>query len=136
MKGDLEMRVIPGFGVIEKEFEENELNFVDEFIQNEKDKFKGNEFEFIPLSGIVGKLNTALHKRSDNYEKLAKEYDKAKSHPDRYSYYYFNILTDNVRDLCIVLKFMHTSRIHLFSPDGWGLFEHNRLYYIDTWEQI
>lgn len=115
------MNIILGFGSTEKGFEENEYNFVQNFL---KKKATGNYYS----NEVVEELKQELKKRADDYKKLDEEYKTSPTFPDRYGYYYFNVIND-ASDLCVICTFMHINRRHALSPDGWGMMVSKPVWY-------
>ena len=128
------MNIILGFGKTETDFEEQEFNFVEQFIKEKAESFVGDKYNFNFSDELVDELNQKLKERKEHYDKLSDEYKKATEYPDRYSTYYFTVLTDTFSALCIVFKFRHINRRHALSPDGWALLGTKKVYYADIWD--
>jgi len=119
--------VIIGFGKKEEDFEEQELDFVEQFL---RDKFNACKYKFNFSDELVIELKSKLTERQEHYDKLSKQYETATDFPERYTTYSFDILTDRA-DLCVIFKFSHINRRHPMSPDGWALMETKRIYHAD-----
>jgi hypothetical protein len=118
------MHIILGFGKTEEDFEEQERRFVEGFLI---ERMAGNK-DAIFSDEIVEDLRKALKERADEYRRLDREYHDATEYPDRYSTYYFTVLSD-VCDLVVIFKFSHINRRHAMSPDGWALFGTKRVFH-------
>jgi len=127
--------VIIGFGKREEDFEKQELDFVEQFL---RDKFNacGSKYKFNFGNELITELKSKLMERQKHYDKLSKQYETATDFPERYTTYYFNILTDGVVDLCVIFRFSHINRKHPMSPDGWALKQTKRIYHTDIWDFI
>ena len=128
------MNIILGFGKTETDFEQQEFDFVEKFVQEKANNFEGDKYDFCFSEELIAELNAKLKEREEHYKKLDKEYKTATDYPDRYSYYYFTVLTDTFANLCVVFKFSHINRRHAMSPDGWALFGTKKVYYADIWD--
>ncbi len=128
------MNIVLGFGKTETDFEEQEFAFVEEFIKEKANNFVGDNCEFDFSSDLVAELNQKLKERKSFYDKADEDYKMATEHPDRYSTYYFDTLTDTFANLCVVFKFSHINRRHALSPDGWALMKTKKVYYADIWD--
>jgi len=129
------MSLILGFGKTEEDFEQQELDFVEQFIKEKVNNFQGRKIDFYFDDEFVAELTSKLEEREEYYKKLDKEFDEAENPPERYSMFYFKILSDRF-DLCIIFKFFHTYRKHSLSPDGWALLKTKRVYHADIWDYI
>lgn len=129
------MNIILGFGVTEKDFEEQEFNFIENFIVEYAKAHKDFKDKGFHDEQFLLELNKAISLREKHYKKLNDEYKTAKEYPSRYSYYYPYIVHD-WSNLCVVFKFHHVNRHHAFSPDGWALMCSNRVYYADLWDFV
>ncbi len=113
------MNIVLGFGSTETAFEEQERQFIADFLEENKHKHEDLTDWFIFPDELVERLEIMLKARTDEYKRLDKEYRTAESFPDRYSYYYYTILHD-LHDIVVLPKFCHTNRRHALSPDGWA----------------
>lgn len=119
------MNLILGFGKNEEDFEEGERKFVDEFL---REKMKGlTEMDKIFSDDIVAELKETLKLRAEEYKRLDKSYKDAIDYPERYSTYSFNILND-VCEMAIIFRFIHTNRRHPMSPDGWACIREKKVF--------
>jgi len=130
------MNIILGFGKTERNFEQQEFSFVEEFIKEKVKEFVGDKYKFKFSDDFVKELNEKLKERKEHYDKLRDEYETATEYPDRYTTYHFTVLTDTYSSLCVVFRFSHINRKHALSPDGWALMETKRVYYADIWDFI
>ena len=128
------MNIILGFGKTETDFENQEFDFVEQFIQKKSDAFVGDKYNFKFDEELVKELTKEIEERQEYFVELDKKYKNAKDFPDRYSTYSFDILSDGYSNLCVVFKFMHTNRRHPMSPDGWALLQSKKVYYADAWD--
>lgn len=127
------MNIIFGFGRTEQDFEEQEFNFVNEFVIKKAKEFQGDKYNFYFDDKLIEDLRKVLSKRSKKYKKLDEQYKNAKTYPDRYSYYYPTVVYD-MHNICVVFNFNHINRHHAFSPDGWALMSDKKVCYIDIWD--
>jgi hypothetical protein len=127
------MSLILGFGKTEKDFEQRELDFVEQFIKDKANSFTGSKYDFSFDDEFVAELTSKLEERKEYYKKLDEEFDKAENPPERYSMFHFKILSDRF-DLCIIFKFFHTYRKYSLSRDGWALLKTKRVYHTDIWD--
>jgi hypothetical protein len=123
-----------GFGKTETDFEQQECDFVEQFIKNKSVAFTGSKYDFNFSGELVTELKSKLKERQEHYDKLSEQYETATDYPERYTTYDFNILTDKFRDLCVIFRFSHINRKHPISPDGWALLETKRVYHADIWD--
>jgi len=128
------MNIILGFGKTETDFEQQEFNFVEEFLNTKAKEFVGDKYDFNFSEELVKELGEKLKERENHYRELDKQYKTATEYPDRYSIYYYSILTDTYANLCVVFKFSHINRRHALSSDGWALLSTNKVYYADIWD--
>jgi len=129
------MNIILGFGKTETDFEQQEFDFVEKFIEGRiktREKPK-QDMGFWFDDDFVKELVVELSKRKSFYDKEDKKFKAAKNYPDRYSTFSFDVL-HNVSNLCVVFKFGHTNRRHPFSPDGWAYLVTKKVYYADRWD--
>lgn len=110
-----------GFGSTEKRFIQKEVDFVDDYIA---ENFDDEWFE----EDFVDDLTDVLEKRAKEYREKSDEYKEAEEYPQRYSYYYVNILHD-VSDLCVIFRFSHINRNHALSPDGWAMMNSDKVFH-------
>jgi len=129
------MDIALGFGKTETDFEEQEIKFVEDFLAENFLTSSKASSDFLFDNVLIKKLDKKLSKRAAYYRVLSEKYKTAIVYPDRYSTYYFDILSDAV-NLCIVFKFSHTNRKHPLSPDGWALLQTKKAYYTDIWDFI
>jgi hypothetical protein len=130
------MSLILGFGKTEEDFEQQELDFVEQFLHDKVNSFSGRKRDFSFSDVLVAELKSKLKEREEYYDKLSKEYETTTDYPDRYTTYYSNILTDEFSDLCVVFKFFHIYRRHPMSSDGWALLKSKRVYHADIWDFV
>ena len=128
------MNVVLGFGRTEHEFEEQEFKFVEQFLIEKANSFVGDKINFDFSDELILELEQKLKERESHFKQLDEEYKTSKEYPNRYSTYFFNVLTDKYSDLCVVFKFSHISRNHTMSPDGWALLTTKKVYYADIWD--
>jgi hypothetical protein len=129
------MSLILGFGKTEEDFEQQEIDFVEKFIKEKANSFSGRKIDFNFNDELVAELTSKLEEREEYYKKIDEEFDKAENPPERYSMFYFKILSDRF-DLCIIFRFFHTHRKHSLSPDGWALLKTKRFYHAYSWDFI
>ena len=112
------MNIVLGFGSTETDFEEQERQFVEDYL--EENKIKNTECDWHNFSDeCIEGLEKALKERDEEYKRLDKEYKTAEKYPNRYSFYYYTILHD-ANYVSVIFKFCHTNRQHALSPDGWA----------------
>ncbi|HBY57573.1 MAG: hypothetical protein XE08_0832 [Parcubacteria bacterium 32_520] len=114
------MNIILGFGKTEKDFEKQEMDFVNDYLEEHRPQIGYFNDEYI------GKLKKEIEKREKYYKELDEKYQNDKNYPERYSYFNFTILND-IRNIVIIFDFWHTNRNHPFSPDGWALLRQKRI---------
>lgn len=111
------MNIAIGFGSTETAFEEQERQFVQDFVNEHKDEIDG----WCTFSDeMVAELKKVLKERRDEYHKIRDEYRTAETYPDRYSSYYETVLSD-LHNIVVIFDFSHINRRHVMSTDGWGL---------------
>lgn len=113
------MNIILGFGSTEQEFEQQEKNFVYDFLKEKSAKV--NRWDFIFSDEVVAELKNELEKRYNHYMSLNEKYDTGEK-PERYSYFYYDILW-NVCKLVVVFDFSHINTRHPLSPDGMAMMQ-------------
>jgi hypothetical protein len=128
------MNVILGFGKTEEDFENQEFEFVENFIRERADNFVGDKYDFNFDDELIKELTDKLKERKEHYDKLRDKYKEATEYPDRYTTYYFSVLTDKFANLCVVFHFSHINRRHALSPDGWAMIGVKKVYYADAWD--
>lgn len=124
------MNIVLGFGSNEQAFEKQEVEFVEEFVRKEMPKY-----DSMFRNEMVDDLRSQLEARSSEYRKLSDSYKEATEYPDRYGYYYFDVV-HNVNTLCVVFKFSHINRRHAMSPDGWGMMQNRQVISFDSVDYI
>jgi hypothetical protein len=113
------MNIILGFGSTETEFEEQERQFVEDYLEKNKKKVD-EQYEWYTFTyECIDGLNKALKERSEEYKRLDASYKEATEYPDRYSSYYFTVLHD-CNYIAVRFNFCHVNRRHALSKDGWG----------------
>lgn len=118
------MNIILGFGSNEKDFEEKERKFVEEFIEENKTKEDG----WATFSDeMVIELERSLKERRNEYHKLRDLYKDSKEYPDRYSSYYETVLHD-LHNIVVIFDFSHINRRHAMSSDGWAMMSGTQVY--------
>lgn len=121
------MNIILGFGKTEKDFEKQEMDFVRNYLKENRPEKGYFDDEYIK------KLKKEIEKREKYYKELDNKYDNDKNYPERYSFFNFTILNDT-RDIVIIFNFCHTNRDHPFSIDGWALLRQKRIIHFDYFE--
>lgn len=128
------MNIILGFGKTETDFEQQEFDFVEQFLV-EKSKVFTDKYDFYFTEELVKDLENKLKEREKHYRDLDVTYKTATDYPNRYSTYYFEILY-SVASLVVVFKFSHINRRHALSKDGWAMCGTKKLYYANAWDFI
>jgi hypothetical protein len=120
--------MILGFGSTETEVEQREGQWVTELLKEELSTAPALR-EFFH-NQTIDLLRGKLKDRSESLKAEAETYRTATSFPDRYSTYWFSILHDAC-NVVVIFRFSHYNRRHPFSPDGWAMWQHVYLHYVD-----
>lgn len=120
-----------GFGETETNFEKQEFDFVNNFIMKRAKEFKGDKYDFHFDDNLMKDLKKVLDRRGNKYKTLSDEYRHAKTFPDRYSYYWVDVVGD-WWNICVIFDFRHVNRRYALSPDGWAVMAGKKVCYVDV----
>lgn len=120
--------MIIGFGSTEKNFEDELEEKIRKHVIDEHVKESHQYFSEDFLIRMRNEINTL----SADSLKTGEKYKIATDYPDRYSYFWGNVLSDAC---CIVfiLTFHHINRRHAFSSDGWAMMKNERVFYVHSY---
>ena len=111
------MNIALGFGSTEKDFAENEMQFVRDWCA---DYEKEHPNVYWSEESFVSALKLAIGERAKKYKSDDEKYKTATEYPNRYSYFWFTVYTDT-SSVVVVFDIHHINRRHALSPDGWAL---------------
>lgn len=123
------MNIVLGFGVTEKQFEENLEDFLLDYVTKEYSASKQVYFE----NEFVARVETWAKNLALNSQEKAREYKTSADYPDRYTSYWISVVS-SASYIVFIVTFHHVNRRHAMSPDGWGIMATKKAFFIDTWQ--